>query len=94
MFDFLKRKKEEEFSAVESADAGDEVKGLESSNLDLGINPSPLTPEQPVFSSSSSGVVTERDVQLILARIDLLTKKLEEVDRKVSDVLEIAKQGK
>ena len=99
MFDFLKKKKEPEldFGAVENAGESDEVKALDTST-DLGLdnNPNLIEPRQPEMfpPSGSSGVVTERDIQLILARMDLLTKKLEEIDKKMSEVLEIAKASK
>lgn len=103
MFNFLKRKKEEEFSAVESADAGDEVKsheigGLEDFNADsnLGLNPRHEELAKPdIFAgNTSSAGVNEKDIQLIAVKVDLLAKKLEDVERKLDEVLEIAKQSK
>lgn len=90
MFEFLKRKKEDEgFSTVEESD---EVKGLDST---ISESFSPPEIEKPaIFSNSSSGVVTERDVQLILAKIELTNNKIEELEKKLDEVLEIARQSK
>lgn len=90
MFDFLKRKKEDE--ALFSAEESDEVKGL-----DFGVPESfqQQEIEKPaVFSDTSAGVVTERDVQLILAKIELTNNKLSELEKKLDEVLEIARQSK
>lgn len=91
MFDFLKRKKEDEFTEVseESSDSGaSELESFRPRFPDV-------EPKKPEFFSGNSGSgVSEKDIQLILAKIELLHRKIEDVDEKVSEVLEIAKQSK
>lgn len=92
MFEFLKRKKEDEAFSMPSEES-DEVKGLDSS---LPENFTPPEIERPsIFpSGGTAGVVTERDVQLILAKIELTNNKIEELEKKLDEVLEIARQSK
>lgn len=90
MFEFLKRKKEDE--GFSSAEETDEVKGLDST---IPGSFSPPEIEKPaIFSSASSGVVTERDVQLIIAKMELINNRIEELEKKLDEVLEIARQSK
>ena len=94
MFDFLKRKKEAEFdfSTVESTD---EVKDL-GNTLTPGLpNRQNEIAKPEIFASpDQKGVVTERDIQLILTKMELLNKKVEDMDNKLTEILEIAKQAK
>jgi hypothetical protein len=91
MFEFLKRKKEDEvFSASEESD---EVKGFEPTMP--SEFPAPAIERPSIFpSGGSSGAVTERDIQLILTKMELINNKIEELDNKIDEVLEIARQSK
>lgn len=95
MFDFLKKKKEAEFdfnSVESSSDVSNESDEVKSSELGMPQRFEPSKPE--IFNTQSSGNVTERDIQLILAKIELLNKRLDDFDAKISEVLEIARQSK
>lgn len=88
MFDFLKRKKE--FPDIPSEE-NDEVKGLESSDLTAGL--SPIEPQKPEIFGSEP-VIGGRDIDLIITKIELLNRKLEDIEKKLGEVLEIARQSK
>ena len=92
MFEFLKRKKEDEAFSLPSEES-DEVKGLDSS-MSAGFS-APEIERPSIFpAGGTTGVVTERDIQLILAKIELTNNKIEELEKKLDEVLEIARQSK
>ena len=102
MFDFLKRKKKEEgFDAqAENAfpDAGEA--DFNNSNVpetDLGFRPrqqEPLQPFSPGPSFTQTSGLSSSEVQLVLAKLDILSQRMELMDRRLQVIEDIAKNSK
>lgn len=96
MFDIFKKKKEEEgfgtdFSETTTDNSDDENTSF--SHDDLGMKPrfneseSPAMFNEPVKNNSG-----DKDMQLIIAKLDTINQRLELIDRRLQDIERLAKE--
>ena len=81
VFGFLKRKKEEpEFNPPDDASFRD---------ASLPIKEPDFQPFQPDFAAGFS----QRDVELILSKLEIISRKLDDIDKRVQYIEKVAKES-
>jgi hypothetical protein len=97
MFDFLKRKKEPEldFSLPETLDTNPEPDNSLTDTAMPEFTPkrSPFESKPEIFQQQpQQSNFNDKDVQILLARVELLNRKIDDVEKKLDEILEIAKK--
>ena len=102
IFDFIRHKKEEETSDTSSFDYGqnnvDEQNTISSdTELQTEDTVSDFRPsfrdERPTYPfKQEQNITSDKDIQLILAKLEIINQKLENIDRRLQDIERLAKE--
>lgn len=82
VFEFFKKKKKEDVAGVDLVP-----------ELDLGAIAERPESLQPNFTGLQQNL-SDRDVQLILAKLDLLNQKLDNVDKRLQFIEQVARESR
>ena len=92
IFSFLKNKKEEESSFQDtSTDLNSAEDNDPSDNDSLGFKPRFNEEDKFEMSSKPQGM-NDKDVQLLLTKMEVINQKLELIDRRLQEIERLAKE--